>query len=79
MVKTRILTQRNSVVRYRFLEEDSRSQWILRELCNVHRHSVMKSFPNISVRIRILLTLPMSVASWERSFSKLKLVKACLR
>lgn len=35
--------------------------------------------PNVVVSLRILLTLPVSVASGERSFSKLKLIKTYLR
>ena len=42
-------------------------------------HKLMESFPNISVALRVLLTLPVSVASGERSFSKLKLIKSYLR
>lgn len=36
-------------------------------------------FPNVSIALRILLTLPISVATAERSFSKLKLIKNYLR
>lgn len=35
--------------------------------------------PNISIALRILLTLPVTVASGERSFSKLKLIKTYQR
>lgn len=35
--------------------------------------------PNISIALRILLTLPVTVASGERSFSKLKIIKNYLR
>ena len=36
-------------------------------------------FPNICIVYRILLTIPNIVAFEERSFSKLKLIKPCLR
>lgn len=36
-------------------------------------------FPNLVIALRILLTMPVSVASAERSFSKLKLIKTYLR
>jgi len=35
--------------------------------------------PNLSIALRILLALPVTVASGERSFSKLKLIKTYLR
>jgi hypothetical protein len=36
-------------------------------------------YPNVSVAYRILLTVPVTVTSAERSFSKLKLLKNYLR
>ena len=36
-------------------------------------------YPNIYISLRILLTMPVTVASGERSFSKLKLIKMYLR
>lgn len=38
-----------------------------------------ENVPNLYVALRILLTLPVTVASGERSFSKLKLIKTYLR
>jgi hypothetical protein len=39
----------------------------------------MDSYPNISIAYQILFTVPVTVASAERSFSKLKLFKNYLR
>ena len=36
-------------------------------------------YPNVWIAYRIMLTIPVSVASAERSFSKLKLIKSYLR
>lgn len=45
----------------------------------IYHHNLENGFPNLCVALRILLTLPLSVASAERSFSKLKLIKTYLR
>lgn len=45
----------------------------------IYKHNLENGFPNLCVALRILLTLPLSVASAERSFSKLKLIKTYLR
>ena len=39
----------------------------------------LDSFPNAYIAYRILLTIPVMVASPERTFSKLKLIKSYLR
>ena len=49
---------------------------LLRYLHSSHLHEV---FPNVSVALRVVLTIPVTVASGERSFSKLKLIKTYLR
>ena len=36
-------------------------------------------YPNLCIALRVLLTTPVSVATGERSFSKLKLIKTYLR
>lgn len=43
------------------------------------RNEMIDIFPNVFIALRILLTLPVSVASGERSFSKLKIIKNYLR
>ena len=45
-------------------------------ICNRQLNEI---YPNIVIALRILLTLPVSVASAERSFSKLKLIKNYVR
>jgi hypothetical protein len=42
-------------------------------------NNLVDSFPNRSIIHRILLTMPVSVATAERSFSKLKIIKNYLR
>lgn len=42
-------------------------------------HKMPDSFPNLAIALRILLTIPVTTASAERSFSKLKIIKNYLR
>ncbi|XP_022177474.1 zinc finger MYM-type protein 1-like [Myzus persicae] len=50
------------------------------DLINViHSNSLKDIYPNIEIALRIFLTLPVTVASCERSFSKLKIIKNYLR
>lgn len=42
-------------------------------------NNLVDSFPNTSIILRILLTMLVSVATAERSFSKLKIIKNYLR
>jgi hypothetical protein len=48
-------------------------------LNSLYQYKLENLFPNICVSLRILLITPTTVASAERSFSKLKLVKNYLR
>lgn len=48
-------------------------------LSYITENSLKEIYPNIYIVIRILLTIPVSTASAERSFSKLKLIKKYLR
>lgn len=45
----------------------------------IYTNNLLSSFPNLVVSLRIFLTLPVTVASGERSFSKLKIIKNYLR
>ena len=45
----------------------------------IYENKLVDMLPNVSVALRILLTIPITVASGERSFSKLKLIKTYLR
>ncbi|MBN3308108.1 ZMYM1 protein, partial [Amia calva] len=48
-------------------------------LDHIYKESVLDMYPNLSIALRLLLTLPVTVASGESSFSSLKLIKTYLR
>uniref|UniRef100_A0A8C1QLR1 TTF-type domain-containing protein n=1 Tax=Cyprinus carpio TaxID=7962 RepID=A0A8C1QLR1_CYPCA len=54
-------------------EEKTRSPKIMLQL--LHRHGLQTTFPSVFVALRIFLTLPVTNAEGERSFSRLKRVK----
>ncbi|XP_034082159.1 zinc finger MYM-type protein 1-like [Gymnodraco acuticeps] len=45
----------------------------------IHKKNLNELYPNLWIALRIVCTLPVTVASAERSFSKLKLIKTYLR
>lgn len=45
----------------------------------IHKNRLLEVVPNLSIALRIMLTIPVTVATAERSFSKLKLIKTYLR
>ena len=61
------------------LDEDLERAGPLELLNAIQNFGMQPAFVNVCIAIRIFLTLPVTVASAERSFSKLKLVKNYLR
>lgn len=57
----------------------STSMTLLSLLSFIHSQHLTEIYPNLWTALRIALTLPVTVASAERSFSKLKLIKTFLR
>ncbi|XP_016661805.1 uncharacterized protein LOC103310064 [Acyrthosiphon pisum] len=45
----------------------------------IHKYSLKDVYPNIEIALRIFLTIPVTTATCERSFSKLKIIKNYLR
>ena len=45
----------------------------------VYKENILDTYPNLSIALRLLLSLPVTVASGERSFSSLKRLKTYLR
>jgi len=57
------------------LDEDPETADPLQLLNAILNYGMQSAFVNVCIAIRIFLTMPVTVASAERSFSKLKLVK----
>ena len=51
----------------------------LAELLLLRHSSIVSSVPDVATALKLFLTLPVTVASAERSFSKLKIIKKYLR
>jgi len=51
----------------------------LERLQFIQKYNLGNSVPNVAIMLRIFLTIAVSVATCERSFSKLKLIKNYLR
>ena len=45
----------------------------------IHKYPLTDAYPNTAIAFRIFLTIPVTVATCERSFSKLKLIKNYMR
>jgi len=50
-------------------------QFPIKILNKLARNSFLQIFPNLTIAFRILLTMPISVATGKATFSKLKLIK----
>jgi hAT family C-terminal dimerisation region len=61
------------------LDEDPETADPLQLLNAILNYGMQSAFVNVCIAIRIFLTMPVTVASAERSFNKLKLVKNYLR
>lgn len=61
------------------VDQDFKDATPLSMLTLIYKHKLREAYPNITTALTIFLTIPVSVASGERSFSKLKLIKSYLR
>ena len=57
----------------------SKTMTQLELLAFIHEKDLSEIYPNLWTALRISITLPVTVAAAERSFSKLKLIKTYLR
>ena len=61
------------------LQSENKSTGIHKMYLNIVKNNLTSVYPNISLLYRLILTLPSTSASCERSFSALKFVKNSLR
>lgn len=71
----------NEIMSYKVLnpKSDTDTQSPINILNYITKNNLRSLFPNFFIALRIFLSLPISVASGERSFSKLRIIKNYLR
>lgn len=60
-------------------QENNQESGIIAALKYIVENNLSDIYPNLSIALRIVATIPVTVAAAERSFSKLKLIKTYLR
>ncbi len=67
------------IAQFKDFTKNEKNKCVVALLQLLRRKNLQSVFPNVDIALRIFLTLPVTNASGERSFSKLSLVKNCLR
>lgn len=65
----------HEIVAFKFITNDQKKSSPLAVLEYLMQHDLTSAFPNLFIALRILLTLPVSVASGERFFSRHKIIQ----
>ena len=61
------------------VEQDKDLRYAKDFLDYIYKHELNEIYPNMAIGLRVLLTTPVTVASAERSFSRMKIIKNVLR
>ncbi|KAL4107535.1 hypothetical protein QTP88_017867 [Uroleucon formosanum] len=78
--KIEFISQLESFKEHVYNIDDDLKRVTFFEMLNfIYKNKLQDAYPNISVAYQIYLTMPVTSASCERSFSKLKLIKTYLR